>query len=177
MEKGYSARVDPSSQAAHQTLVRQMNWLDRNMETLLQQAPAPTVRFIAHSNRANENTAVKTPQQQTVKHFIDATAEPITKGAEATSSKPVGNNYAYNPVQNNSTITSNSSSSSSTTAKPPVPTVEPKSPKPPVSKPPTTKKEQQHDFTLSEIRAAEKRRKHELRQLQTRFCDSFKTVR
>jgi hypothetical protein len=178
LEKGYTARVDPSTQAAHQTLVRQMNWLDRNMETLLQQAPAPTVRFIAHSNRATDNTAAHTPQQP-VKHYIDATAEPITnvsipKSAEATSSKPIVNHYAYNPVKKNATTASSSGSSSSSTSKP---AVEVNS-KPSATESSTKKKEPaQHHFTFAETKTAEKKRKQELRQLQTRFCDSFKTMR
>jgi hypothetical protein len=177
LEKGYTARVDPSTQAAHQTLVRQMNWLDRNMETLLQQAPAPTVRFITHNHRANDNAAVNTAQQQPVKHYIGATAEPIANVSiptEASSSKSIVNHYAYNPANKKSTTTAASSSS---TSKPLLPAVETK-PKPPVTEAPPKKKEpEQHQFTIAETRAAEKRRKQEFRRIQTRFCDSFKTVR
>ncbi|CEP10943.1 hypothetical protein [Parasitella parasitica] len=149
LERGYAARVDTST--AHQTLVRQMNWLDRNMETLLQQAPAPTVRFIANKKESSSTAAApQQQQQQPVKHFINATAAPI--------------NFA-NTKQPPTPKPSEASASSS------APIVQSEQPKP-IVKPTPTK-----HYTPSELSTADKRRNHEYRQLQTRFCDSFKTVR
>lgn len=159
LEKGYAARVDPANSVAHQTLVRQMNWLDRNMETLLQQAPAPTVRFISNTSRIQQD------DNAPVKQFIDATSKPIPEAytkSVASSSKPIVNHQQPKkevpvrkelpavkevPVMKETPIVQK-------VVEPPAPT-----------------------FSKAETAAAEKRRRHEFRQIQTRFCDTFKTVR
>lgn len=154
LEKGYVAHVDPVNSSAHQTLVRQMNWLDRNMETLLQQPPAPTVRFVSNNRTQDEHPA---------KQFIDATSKPIDSSSslsepviksEASSSKPVIKNE---PTSSKLVIKPETSLSK------------------PVVNYQTIKREPSHKFTSVEISTAEKRHKHELGQLQTRFCDSIST--
>lgn len=170
LEKGYAARVDPST--AHQTLVRQMNWLDRNMESLLQQAPAPTVRFIANNKEASTtttSTAAATTPQQPVKQFIDATAKPISFTIVKQST----------PIERSEASSSSSSSSPKpivnhiVNEKKPVQIEKPKQVNTPVAVEQVSKKH----YTSKELSIADKRRKHEFRQLQTRFCDTFKTVR
>ena len=146
LEKGYAARVETST--AHQTLVRQMNWLDRNMESLLQQAPAPTVRFVHNQRKQELDTAVYSPPQP--QH--DATSIPIS---HASSSKSIVNypKKVENPIVNQQPI---------------------------VKEVVTVKKEEapsKQKYSPVELTAAEKKRRHEFRQVQTRFCDTFKTVR
>ncbi|KAK4521942.1 uncharacterized protein ATC70_004481 [Mucor velutinosus] len=165
LEKGYIARVESST--AHQTLVRQMNWLDRNMESLLQQAPAPTVRFIAHNKELASTavTAVSPQQQQPVKHYIDATAEPISNA-----------NIRLPPRQYEASASSSSPATASSSK--PIPNNKPLQVErlEPVNVPvlDTVSKKQ---YSAKELSQADKRRKHEYRQLQTRFCDTFRTVR
>lgn len=168
LEKGYRARVDPST--AHQTLVRQMNWLDRNMETLLQQAPAPTVRFI--SNRNTNSAAVSSTTDDETPQHVKPIAEasilkpqvitPVNNQASS-SSKPIVN-YQHNPT---STPPAAVTVAAVATAAPAAPVVKKEIPK-------ETPKE---TFSPAQIATAEKRRRYEYRQIQTRFCDTFKTVR
>lgn len=166
LEKGYSARVDPSN--AHQTLVRQMNWLDRNMETLLQQAPAPTVRFISNLN--TNSAAVSTTDDEIPQHV-----KPI---AEASILKPQVNT----PVNNQASSSSSSSKpivnyQPASTPRPSPAVVATAAPAAPVVKKETPKETPKETFSPAQIASAEKRRRYEYRQIQTRFCDTFKTVR
>lgn len=144
-----------------------MNWLDRNMETLLQQAPAATVRFVSHNrdnsnnndslsnsastNEINAATAVA-PQHDT-RQFLDATSKPITAYVknESSSSKPFD--------QQSVPVVASSSKQNAPVAS---------SSKQSVSKP---------KYTKNELEAADKKRKFEFKQLETRFCDSFKIAR
>ncbi|KAF1803603.1 hypothetical protein FB192DRAFT_1279251, partial [Mucor lusitanicus] len=173
LEKGYIARVESST--AHQTLVRQMNWLDRNMESLLQQAPAPTVRFIAHNKEsATAEAAASSPQQQPVKHFIDATAEPISSSNIRLPTPPT-RRFEASASSSSSSLSATASSSKPIPAKVDNKPVQVEKPKPvdvPVVD--TASKKQ---YSAKELSQADKRRKHEFRQLQTRFCDTFRTAR
>ncbi|KAI9487811.1 MAG: hypothetical protein EXX96DRAFT_473829, partial [Benjaminiella poitrasii] len=184
LEKGFASHVDPLNSKVHQTLVRQMNWLDRNMESLLQQAPAATVRFVSNTSRAsdmkeedNDNVAAVPVSQQPVKQFINAAVMPISSSIEgkqnvkdynlASSSKPL--------------VPSSSNEEKQTTAKSSAIKKNHH-----VSKkqlPDQTKKQDeapekvQQKYTKQETAEASKRRKHEYKQLQTRFCDSFKSLK
>ncbi|RCH84407.1 hypothetical protein CU098_002070, partial [Rhizopus stolonifer] len=158
LEKGYATHVDPSRSAAHQTLVRQMNWLDRNMENLLQQAPAATVRFVSNHRQTKEEmghvaAAVdihSAPQYNT-------TTAPISSSNQSSSSKPP---VTLNPHHINKTITPQPAT---TIPKTENKRIEPK------------EAQKQPIFTPAELLAAENRRKQELHTLQTRFCDSFRS--
>ncbi|KAL9545680.1 hypothetical protein PS6_008091 [Mucor atramentarius] len=169
LEKGYVARVESST--AHQTLVRQMNWLDRNMESLLQQAPAPTVRFIAHNKEPTSTTvAAAVLPQQPVKHFIDATAEPISNA-----------NIKLPTATRQFEASSSSSSASALSSKPIVAKADSIKPvhveKAKPANVPAVEAAPKRHYSAKELSLADKRRKHEFRQLQTRFCDTFRTVR
>jgi hypothetical protein len=151
-----------------------MNWLDRNMESLLQQAPAPTVRFIANNKEPSTtttSTAAATTPQQPVKQFINATAQPIGYTI-AKQSTPVEQSEA-----SSSSLPLSSSSKSIVNhivnEKKPVQIEKPKQVNPPDAVEQISKKH----YTSKELSNADKRRKHEFRQLQTRFCDTFRTVR
>lgn len=98
VEKGFEAYASQSDT----TLVRQMGWLDKNLETLLQQSPAETMRFVSASKASM--VAPELPSE-----FVAAVA-----AKNQTSSK---------------SVTPQPSSTSSPTS-PPVETVRKPSPKP-----------------------------------------------
>lgn len=148
------------------------------METLLQQPPAPTVRFVANN---------KLHDDQHVKQFDDATSRPIesvSRQHEASSSRPV--HYESKPAnyESSSSKPVNHEPSSSKPVN-----HEFSSSKSVVNDDPKShafdsqltaskqieKPKKSHKFNAAEISAAEKRRQHELGQLQTRFCDSIST--
>ncbi|KAI7901731.1 uncharacterized protein BX663DRAFT_513864 [Cokeromyces recurvatus] len=166
LEKGFASHVDPSNSKIHQTLVRQMNWLDRNMETLLQQAPAPTVRFVSNSSRASSankknddvhanTTAVSETQQSQPANVTAAKSQ----NSESSSSKSLKDLHVSNhdtAVDLSKPIIVQAKKIESSEKKEVIP---------------------QHKYSKEEIANADKRRKQEYRQLETRFCDSFKTIR
>lgn len=145
-----------------------MNWLDRNMESLLQQPPAATVRFVANSRNATT--------QEHVKEFTDSTSKPITSQslqkplneAGSSSSSSTVNYQAPNNVYSSPIIINIPSSSKP--VEQPKPVVQTKPVEQPIVNSQPTRK-----FTNAEMKAAEKKRKFEISQLQSRFCDSFKT--
>ncbi|KAI8876588.1 hypothetical protein K501DRAFT_200091, partial [Backusella circina FSU 941] len=158
LEKGYLERVKTTT--VHQTLVRQMNWLDRNMETLLQQAPAPTVRFVSNQQRLSENTAaeiipVTLPNQRQPQQNVSK--------KEYTRKQPIKTEIV-------------TTSSPSTTALPQQ-IIEPQQLQLELQRQEQVSTSEKHTFTEEQVDAAAKRRRHEFRQLQTRFCDTFKTLR
>lgn len=170
-----------------------MNWLDRNMETLLQQAPAATVRFVSNNRdiattddeSVNSSTAAGSePQQKYVKQFIDATARPITsdfvKPVTTTATIEPNASYSSRPIGNDQ-----ASSSSSTQYEPEGPKTKVKTrgkAKPVAEETVTPKKEEKEEpvtqqYSSVDIIKAEKRRRKEFRQVQTRFADTFKSMR
>ncbi|GJJ69616.1 hypothetical protein EMPS_01963 [Entomortierella parvispora] len=57
--KGFSTNLERGFDAAarqHKSLLQHLNWLDVNMEQLLQKPPAPTIRFVGNANNANGTT-------------------------------------------------------------------------------------------------------------------------
>ncbi|KAG2187360.1 hypothetical protein INT44_005046 [Umbelopsis vinacea] len=81
LEKGFEQHQ--AAQSAHRTLVQEMAWLDNNMETLLQEPPAPTIRFVS-------NTVSKTPPPATM-------APPAA--VEKTSPPAATKHYALEEIQ------------------------------------------------------------------------------
>ncbi|KAF9559121.1 hypothetical protein EC968_006733 [Mortierella alpina] len=58
LERGFAeAARRPKSLLAH------LNWLDTNMESLLQRPPAPTIRFIGHGSNQSTGSPIPAPQQ------------------------------------------------------------------------------------------------------------------
>jgi hypothetical protein len=138
-----------------------MNWLDRNMESLLQQAPAPTVRFVSNQQRLSENTAaeivpVTLPNQRQPQQNVSK--------KEYTRKQPIKKEIV-------------TSSPSSSTAFLPQQLIEPQQHQLELQKQQEQSASLKHTFTQEQADAAAKRRRHEFRQLQTRFCDTFKTLR
>jgi hypothetical protein len=171
LEKGYSAQVENSS--AHQTLVRQMNWLDRNMENLLQQAPAPTVRFISHMK--TDHAAAAEPQQE--RYQPDSvTTKPLSHQSSVVNLSKQPEPVAISSKQPSVPTKQPSASSSEqilSHSKQPLAS----SSKPTAVSTLDQEEEKAAKYTEEEKSNASKRRKREIKQLQTRFCDSFKTVR
>ncbi|KAG0359212.1 hypothetical protein BG005_001228 [Podila minutissima] len=70
--KGFSANLERGfKEAAGQqkrSLLAHLNWLDVNMEQLLQKPPAPTIRFVGHgSNSSGSSPTIRTPTPPTPK--------------------------------------------------------------------------------------------------------------
>lgn len=134
------------------TLVRQMDWLDRNMESLLQQAPARTVRFISSrpSARKQEEQEPKMPPELP-KELLD------------TVSSKNNNNTAITPSP---TTTSQKAERSNVAEKP----SEPKEGK-------TLNAEAMPFFTAAQLQSAAVTREKEIHQLETRFRDNCKVTK
>lgn len=175
-----------------------MNWLDRNMETLLQQAPAPTVRFISNNrnnattddgNMTSGSTAATTgPQQAPVKQFIDATSRPIPTDLNApiSTSATTSTSAIVSPSKpiENGEASSSSSAYEAPKTKVKVKARGKRNAAQTENVTPSTKVVEQKEeesatpkYTPVEIMKAEKRRRKEFRQIQTRFADSFKSMR
>ena len=155
------------------TLVRQMNWLDKNIETLLQQEPATTMRFVSTAPKPS-------PKPEEKVESLIAPALPEDFIAAATTK-----------VAN---IAASSSSSSSSTAaaavaassKPIVDTHKQqklnKTSKPSLS---LSNQRRHHKldagavpfFASSQLSEAAEKREKELKQLEARFRGSFKVLR
>ncbi|CAO3702829.1 unnamed protein product [Rhizopus stolonifer] len=160
LEKGYEAHVTTVS--THSTLVRQMNWLDRNMESLLQQAPAPTVRFISHVEREDtrhlEHSDTTRPlSEKPIKvHAPKKTSTPPSPPSPPSPQQQQQKTSSSLPQQVSSSSKSqqkHASSLSNSFIK---------------SKLVVTK------YTTEQKTQANIRRQQELKQLETRFCDSYK---
>ncbi|KAG0321780.1 hypothetical protein BGZ97_010459 [Linnemannia gamsii] len=52
LERGF----DQAAAQQQKSLLAHLNWLDVNMEHLLQKPPAPTIRFIGHANKSSSNS-------------------------------------------------------------------------------------------------------------------------
>lgn len=132
------------------------------MESLLQQPPAATVRFVSNQSQT------KTHEEPVVKQFIDATSRPIYNNTFTTTTKHSSSSSGQMKYDE-------PSSSKSVYVEPPQPSsskpVKVVKPKPVTVKQP----EKSHRFSHAEVSAAEKKRQREITQLQTRFCDNIST--
>lgn len=150
-----------------------MNWLDRNMETLLQQAPAPTVRFISHMK--TDHAAAAEPQQE--RYQPDSvTTKPLSHQSPVVNLSKQLESIAISSKQPSVPTKQTSASSSEQILSPSKQPLASSSKQAPVSKLDQVE-EKMAKYTEEEKSNASKRRKREIKQLQTRFCDSFKTVR
>ncbi|KAI8969206.1 hypothetical protein BDF20DRAFT_893724 [Mycotypha africana] len=176
VERGYAEKVTPSNSAVHQTLVRQMNWLDRNLETLLQQAPAPTVRFVSHKRHSTPNVeeqmskvpvtaAVASAQQQHQGHqqSVKPSAEATPDRSSSRASTSVISSSAI-PIMEQANATATEASNTTTDA----------SNQTYKNNKDTIKK---HNFSAEQLAEAAEKRARELRQLQHRFCNSYRLIR
>lgn len=142
LEKGFEIHVRQAAAGRRTTLVKQMDWLDRNMETLLQQAPAETVRFVTHTKQQkDELVAPPLPA-----HIVSQTqkSEPSTSSA---TTPPL--DRLPSEVKPNNRVQGKSSSS-------------------------TPRRTSSYSLYTPELAV---RREKELKQLQTRFPDSYRVIR
>ncbi|KAG0351510.1 hypothetical protein BC939DRAFT_463975 [Gamsiella multidivaricata] len=147
--KGYATNLERGfAEATRQkkSLLAHLNWLDVNMEELLQKPPAPTIRFVGHGQQANTASAAKSARVST----SNGSATPTTE-ASSSSSAPL--------------LSSSSSASSFETPVKPTPV--------PASQPP---KPVQPTFTSQQIEQASLQRQKQLAQIQARFRSSFSTI-
>ncbi|KAF7729141.1 hypothetical protein EC973_004909 [Apophysomyces ossiformis] len=124
LEKGFKAYVNQLPDSRRTTLVKQMDWLDRNMETLLQQPPAETVRFIKNAAPVKD----------------DSIAPPLPKHV-------VTEIQGSGSAQHSVSLASDNQS----TSKP--------------------------SYTPDQLQEGSKRQQRELKQLETRFPDSYQIIR
>ncbi|KAI8989263.1 hypothetical protein BDB01DRAFT_531022 [Pilobolus umbonatus] len=196
IEKGHATYFNPVNLKAHQTLVRQMNWLDRNLEDLLQQAPAETVRFVSNY-KTPDNTqtiddkitipisqiSVNTPSANTSTSHAStshaSTSHASTSNAStshaSTSNASTSNAYtSHVSTSNVSTYNVSAFSTSTSVTITPIPSKEIKT---------STQNRQDHQirnkptYSKHELKLAKIKRESEYNQLMTRFCDSFKALR
>ncbi|KAI8341370.1 hypothetical protein BC941DRAFT_391525 [Chlamydoabsidia padenii] len=153
LERGYDAYTTTTKT----TLVRQLTWLDRNMEQLLQQQPSATVRFVSHPRRNKDMVAPALPD-----HIIKSTAAASTL-TSTTVSDPTSTTSASAP-----TISSSSSSFSSKGLSFSEPATTDTTPVIKNTSTPAIK------YSDAELAAAFGRRSKEMDQLKTRLGNSFK---
>ncbi|ORZ02687.1 hypothetical protein BCR43DRAFT_481997 [Syncephalastrum racemosum] len=148
LEKGYENHI---KQLEHPvTLVRQMAWLDKNLETLLQQEPAETIRFVAPQKQPSD-VAPALPHE-----FVASVRETNDKGKAPSSS-------------NRQELPQNDSGSKSKAKSNSKPKPKKEGPKLDASATPF--------FTSTQLKEARVIRDKELYQLQCRFRDSYKMHR
>ncbi|KAI7881617.1 hypothetical protein K492DRAFT_206710 [Lichtheimia hyalospora FSU 10163] len=146
IERGYENYV----RQMKTTLVRQMNWLDRNLESLLQQEAAATVRFISSKPSASSSSSEPLIAPALPDEFIAAVSSP-------------------KPSQQD-----NTASSSSNITMPPTTAIKDT---PPASSMNKLDARAIPFFTSAQLKMAAAKKDKELRQLETRFGSSYKVVR
>ncbi|KAG0212904.1 hypothetical protein BGX28_005366 [Mortierella sp. GBA30] len=148
LERGFAeAALQKKSLLAH------LNWLDANMEQLLQKPPAPTIRFVGHGSQS-----IASPPATT-------TATTTTAAASQSPSLPP-------PLPKTTTAASSSlSSSSGSSSNQPNKQAGTQNKKP--SHPP---KPSPRTLTPTEIEQAGLQRQKQLNQIQARFRSSFEFV-
>ncbi|KAG0205348.1 hypothetical protein BGX33_007982 [Mortierella sp. NVP41] len=155
--KGFATNLERGfAQAAqrHKSLLAHLNWLDVNMEQLLQKPPAPTIRFIGHANHANNNSN-NTTSSRTVGNNSSNTS---TSSALLPPPLPVA-------PPSLSQITS-PKSMPSTNANP--------TSQPPRQHPPALPI--QKTFTPAEREQASLQRQKQMNQIQARFRSSYESI-
>lgn len=142
------------------------------MENLLQQAPAPTVRFISHMK--TDHAAAAEPQQE--RYQPDSvTTKPLSHQSSVVNLSKQPEPVAISSKQPSVPTKQPSASSGQILSYSKQPLAS--SSKPTAVSTLDQEEEKAAKYTEEEKSNASKRRKREIKQLQTRFCDSFKTVR
>ncbi|CAO3575037.1 unnamed protein product [Mortierella alpina] len=148
LERGFAeAARQPKSLLAH------LNWLDTNMEQLLQKPPAPTIRFIGHgsSQPAGSPSSAASSSPSPSPSPSPLLPPPLPKPVSSSSS----------------TCPSTSSPSHSAPAATATATARPVS---------HTPKAPQPTFTADQIEQAGLQRQKQLNQIQARFRSSFESI-
>ncbi|CAO3645776.1 unnamed protein product [Cunninghamella blakesleeana] len=136
------------------TLVRQLGWLDKNMETLLQKPAAATVKFVSHTiNANNNNLETKNQIAPPLPDYLIKSATTAVDASPSTSSAPLNNNNNNNKVQQKKDHTEKVSVTKSSQPSKSVPTF---------------------TATDEELAAAFGRRSREINHISSRLRDSLK---
>lgn len=83
LERGF----DQAAARQQKSLLAHLNWLDVNMEHLLQKPPAPTIRFIGHAN--NNSSYSSTGKSASVKETPSPILPPPLPPSSTTSTKEI----------------------------------------------------------------------------------------
>ncbi|KAG0292615.1 hypothetical protein BGZ96_003950 [Linnemannia gamsii] len=83
LERGF----DQAATQQQKSLLAHLNWLDVNMEHLLQKPPAPTIRFIGHANINSSNST--TGKSASVKETSSPVLPPPLPPSSTTSTKKI----------------------------------------------------------------------------------------
>ncbi|KAK3822321.1 MAG: hypothetical protein J3R72DRAFT_459166 [Linnemannia gamsii] len=159
--KGFSTNLERGfAQAAQQpkSLLAHLNWLDVNMEQLLQKPPAPTIRFIGHGNNNNNN---------------NSSGKTSSSDSSSVSSSPVLPPPLPSavPQPTSSSASKNKKDTVITQSKPSPPQHSPQQPTPRPPPPPIQK-----TFTPAEREQANLQRQKQMNQIQARFRSSFESL-
>ncbi|KAI9313048.1 hypothetical protein BX666DRAFT_1841325, partial [Dichotomocladium elegans] len=157
VEKGYEAYASQTKTS----LLRQMNWIDKNLEMLLQQEPAATMRFISaksptQSTTPSHKSSVPLVAPALPQDFIEA----VSGASSPSSSKPT------NEVKSKAKPSSLPSATSSESGL--------QKSEPPATKFDVTAKP---FYTTAQLQSAKEKRAKELRQLETRFPNSYRVAK
>ncbi|KAL0081074.1 hypothetical protein J3Q64DRAFT_1643519, partial [Phycomyces blakesleeanus] len=151
LERGYDVYASKRTS----TLVRQMDWMDKNMEILLQEPPAPTVKFVFNNNASHEDTLTRLSNLE-------------ISSPTQTENKPENPKKVKKPRK----------------PKQPKQPDQPKKPKKPehpaqppaIDAPQSTNSTPTISYTHDQLEEASKKREQELRQLQARFRSTYKVL-
>ncbi|KAG0273966.1 hypothetical protein BGZ95_010235 [Linnemannia exigua] len=165
--KGFSTNLERGfAQAAQQqkSLLAHLNWLDVNMEQLLQKPPAPTIRFIGHANNNNNSLG----RSSTSSDSSGVSTSPLLP-------PPLP---SVVPQPTPSSMSKNKKDAANTQLKPPQsqPQRQQQPPRqqtpPPLPPPPPIQK----TFTPAEREQANLQRQKQMNQIQARFRSSFESL-
>ncbi|KAG0081329.1 hypothetical protein BGZ90_009088 [Linnemannia elongata] len=150
LERGF----DQAAAQQQKSLLAHLNWLDVNMEQLLQKPPAPTIRFIGHANNnSNPSSGKSSPSN-------DTSSPPVLPPPLPISSTP---------------STKKNSTPSKPTQEPapaaPSPQQQPQPPRQQQPPPPVQK-----TYTSAERDQAKLQRQKQMNQIQARFRSSFESL-
>lgn len=154
LERGF----DQAAAQQQKSLLSHLNWLDVNMEQLLQKPPAPTIRFIGHANNNNNNNSNSSSGKSSPSI---GTSSPVLPPPLPHSSTP--------------STKKNNNPSKPTQAPAPAPAPSPRQqqqlprqqqPPPPVQK----------TYTPAERDQASLQRQKQMNQIQARFRSSFESL-
>ncbi|KAI9498200.1 hypothetical protein BDB00DRAFT_867846 [Zychaea mexicana] len=166
LEKGFEAYAKQTPA----TLVRQMGWLDKNMETLLQQEPATTMRFVSSAPKPKPEEEEEEEEKSLIapelpSDFVAA----ATATAAAKKKINAHSSSSSSAVPLSPSLSSTLSSSSSSSSSSPPPQAHSSRKKLDASAVPF--------FTSMQLEEATQKREKELKQLQARFRGSYKALR
>lgn len=147
LERGF----DQAAAQQQKSLLAHLNWLDVNMEQLLQKPPAPTIRFIGHANNNSNSNAYSGKSSPSNDTSSPVLPPPLPPSSTASTKK---NNTPSKPTQ------------APAPAPAPAPSPQQQQPPPPVQK----------TYTPAERDQANLQRQKQMNQIQARFRSSFESL-